>query len=84
MEYVELNDVFFNKNTVARLDDHAKEIVEKIDDHAKEIVEKLDDHAKEIVEKLDDAKLAGKYKIKSKFNGVRLDVNCLSTGCRPF
>ncbi|HCM11995.1 MAG TPA: DUF4869 domain-containing protein [Lachnospiraceae bacterium] len=60
MEYVELNDVFFNKNTVARLDDHAKEIVEKID----------------------DAKLAGKYKIESKFNGVTLDVDCLSTGCK--
>lgn len=60
MEYVELNDIFFNKNTVSMLDDRAKEIVEQID----------------------GAKLAGKYKIESKFNGVTLDVDCLSTGCK--
>lgn len=59
-EYVELNDVFFNKNTVLLLDDHAKEIVEQID----------------------EAELDGKFKIKSKFNGVTLDIDCLSTGCK--
>lgn len=26
--------------------------------------------------------LDGKFKIKSKFNGVTLDVDCLSTGCK--
>ena len=31
MDYVELNDVFFNQNTVSKLDDRAKVIVEKID-----------------------------------------------------
>ena len=31
MEYIELNDVFFNQNTVSKLDDRAKVIVEKID-----------------------------------------------------
>lgn len=60
MEYVELNDVFFNQNTVTRLDERAKEIVEQID----------------------EAKLVSKYKIESKFNGVTLDVDCLSTGCK--
>lgn len=60
MEYIELNDVFFNQNTVAKLNEHAKEIVEKID----------------------EANLIGKYKIESKFNGVTLDVDCLSTGCK--
>ena len=30
-EYVELNDVFFNQNTVQRLDEKAEEIIEKID-----------------------------------------------------
>lgn len=60
MEYVELNDVFFNKNTVLVLDDNAKKIVEQID----------------------EAQLEGKFKIKSKFNGVILDVDCLSTGCK--
>ena len=60
MEYVELNDVFFNKNTVIKLDEQAKKIVEQID----------------------GAKLISKYKIESKFNGVTLDVDCLSTGCK--
>lgn len=59
-EYVELNDVFFNQNTVLRLDDKANTIIEQID----------------------DSKLSGKYKILSKFNGVTLDVDCLSTGCK--
>ena len=31
MDYVELNDVFFNQNTGSKLDDRAKVIVEKID-----------------------------------------------------
>lgn len=60
MEYVELNDVFFNKNTVMKIDDRANAIVKQID----------------------EAELDGKYKIKSKFNGVTLDVDCLSTGCK--
>lgn len=60
MEYVELNDIFFNKFTVLELDDRAKEIIEQID----------------------GAKLLGKYKIESKFNGVALDIDCLSTGCK--
>lgn len=60
MEYIELNDVFFNQNTAAKLDEQTNEIVEKID----------------------EAKLLSKYKIESKFNGVTLDVDCLSTGCK--
>lgn len=60
MEYVELNDVFFNQNTVLKLDGKANSIVEQID----------------------DSKIDGKYKIKSKFNGVTLDIDCLSTGCK--
>lgn len=31
MEYIELNDVFFNQNTVSKLDDEASDIVKKID-----------------------------------------------------
>lgn len=31
LEFVELNDVYFNKYTVSYLDDRAKEIIEKID-----------------------------------------------------
>ncbi|GFI11009.1 MAG: DUF4869 domain-containing protein [Lachnospiraceae bacterium] len=60
MEYVELNDVYFNQKTAARLDEKANRIVELID----------------------EAKLLGKYKIESKFNGVVLDVDRLSTGCK--
>lgn len=30
-EYVELNDIFFNQNTVAKLDERAHPIIEKID-----------------------------------------------------
>ena len=60
MEYVELNDIYFNKNTVLKLDEQEKEIIEQID----------------------GAKLIGKYKIESRFNGVTLDIDCLSTGCK--
>lgn len=60
MEYVELNDIFFNQNTAARLDGYAKKIIEQID----------------------EAELISKYKIKSKFNDVILDVDHLSTGCK--
>lgn len=59
-EYVELNDVFFNQNTVSKLDEKANAIIENIG----------------------DSKLVGKYRIESKFNGVTLDVDCLSTGCK--
>ena len=32
LEYIELNDVFFNQNTVVKLDEKAASIIEKIDD----------------------------------------------------
>ena len=60
MDYIELNDVFFNQNTASRLDSMASAIIEKID----------------------DSRLVDKYKIESKFNGVVLDIDCLSTGCK--
>lgn len=60
MEYVELNDLFFNRNTVMSLDERAEKIIEQVD----------------------GAKLVGKFKIESKFNGVMLDIDCLSTGCK--
>ncbi len=59
-DYVELNDVFFNKNTALLLDSRAKKIIQEID----------------------GATMAGKFKIRSKFNQVTLDVDCLSTGCK--
>lgn len=32
MEYIELNDTFFNQNTAIRLDSYAKKIIEQIDE----------------------------------------------------
>lgn len=60
MKYVELNDVFFNKNTAVKLDEYAEKIIKQID----------------------DSKLVSKYKIESRFNGVILDVDQLSSGCK--
>lgn len=60
MEYIELNDLFFNQNTVSRIDKRAEKIIEAID----------------------DAKLISKYKICSRFNGVALDIDRLSAGCK--
>lgn len=60
MEYIELNDIYFNKYTVLKLDERAKDIIKKID----------------------GSEQIGRYKIKSKFNGVTLDIDCLSTGCK--
>lgn len=45
-------------------------------------VSMIDDKASAIVEKIDASKLIGKYKIESKFNGVTIDIDCLSTGCK--
>ena len=60
MEYVELNDVYFNQNTALKLDEKAEKIIETID----------------------GAKLIGKFKMRSKFNDIVLDVDKLSTGCK--
>ena len=60
MEYVELNDIYFNQNTALKLDEMAEKIVETID----------------------GAKLISKFKIRSKFNDIVLDVDKLSAGCK--
>ena len=31
MEYIEINDVFFNQNTVMQIDEHAKKVIKEID-----------------------------------------------------
>lgn len=43
---------------------------------------RLDDRASRIIEKIDGSKQISKYKIESKFNGVVLDIDHLSTGCK--
>ena len=45
-------------------------------------VSRIDDKASAIIEKIDASKLIGRYKIESKFNGVTLDIDCLSTVCK--
>ena len=60
MELIMLNDIFFNKRTVERLDERAKNIINQID----------------------GANMIGKYKIESKFHGVVLDIDKLSSGCK--
>ena len=60
MEYIELNDLFFNQKTVSLIDERAKDIINIID----------------------NAELISKYKIKSGFNNVVLDVDKLSAGCK--
>lgn len=60
VEYIELNDIYFNQNTSHRIDERAETFIEAID----------------------GAKLIGKYKICSKFNGAVLDVDRLSSSCK--
>ena len=60
MEYVELNDLFFNQNTVLVTDERARKIIKQID----------------------DAEWLSKYIISSRFNGVALDIDRLSTSCK--
>lgn len=42
----------------------------------------MDERAQKIIKQIDESELIGKFKIKSKFNGVTLDIDCLSTGCK--
>ena len=60
MEYIELNDVFFNQNTVTLIDGQAEKIIETIG----------------------SARLIGKYKIKSRFDDITIDIDRLSAGCK--
>lgn len=60
MEYVELNDLFFNQNTVTMIDGRAEKITEIID----------------------AARLIGKYRIKSRFDDIVIDIDKLSAGCK--
>lgn len=60
MEYIEWNDIYFNQNTAAKLDNSAEKIMEIID----------------------EVRWVSKYKIRSKFNDVILDIDKLSSGCK--
>ena len=60
MEYVELNDVFFNQNTASVLDERAENVIKQID----------------------ESKLLSKYRIRSRFDDIILDIDKLSVGCK--
>lgn len=60
MEYIELNDVFFNQNTASMLDEKAVDIIQEID----------------------HSTMISKYKMRSRFDDIVLDVDQLSTGCK--
>ena len=60
MDYIELNDVYFNQNTASILDEKAEKIIEEID----------------------GSKQVGKYKIRSRFDDIILDIDKLSAGCK--
>lgn len=42
----------------------------------------IDSRAVEIVQQIDGARLVGKYKIISRFHGVSVDIDKLSSGCK--
>ncbi len=44
--------------------------------------DKLDENASEIIEKIDKSKMIDKYSISSRFDGTKLNIDKLSTGCK--
>ena len=60
MEYIELNDVYFNQKTASILDERAEKIIEEIDGSMQ----------------------VGKYKIRSRFDDIIIDIDKLSAGCK--
>ena len=42
----------------------------------------LDDRAKEIIRQIDESELFDKYSIQSRFDGSKLNIDKLSTGCK--
>lgn len=59
-EYIELNDIFFNQNTAAKLDERAAKYIQIID----------------------GSEFLSKYKIRSRFEDIILNIDQLSTGCK--
>ncbi|MDO4961225.1 MAG: DUF4869 domain-containing protein [Eubacteriales bacterium] len=60
MQIIKHNDTFFNKETVERLDDRARDIISQTD----------------------QADMITKYMIRSRFDGLALNTDKLSTGCK--
>ncbi len=60
LEVIKLNDLYFNQNTAAMLDERAAAVIKKVD----------------------QSEIVGKYSIKSRFDGMLLNIDKLSTGCK--
>ena len=45
-------------------------------------VELLDNRAKDIIREIDNSEMTNKYTIQSKFDGMSLNIDRLSTGCK--
>ncbi len=60
LEVIKLNDLYFNQNTAAMLDERAAVVIKKVD----------------------QSEMVGKYSIKSRFDGMLLNIDKLSTGCK--
>lgn len=60
MQIITINDVYFNKYTV----------------------EKLDKKAESVIARIDNSEMINKYTIKSKFDGLLLSIDKISTGCK--
>ncbi len=42
----------------------------------------LDDRARDIIKQIDQTEMLGKYAIESRFDGTKLNIDKLSTGCK--
>ncbi len=60
LEVIKLNDLYFNQNTAAMLDERAAAVIKKVD----------------------QSEMVSKYAIKSRFDGMLLNIDKLSTGCK--
>ncbi len=60
LEVIKLNDLYFNQNTAAMLDEKAAVVIKKVD----------------------QSEMVSKYAIKSRFDGMLLNIDKLSTGCK--
>jgi hypothetical protein len=48
----------------------------------KKTVDQLDKRAEKIIDQIDGATVVGKYRIKSRFHQIIIDIDKLSTGCK--
>ena len=69
----------YKKKSISR-----KMIVEKFNDtfFNKHTTEMLDERADSIISQIDKSRMIDKYSIASRFDGTRLNIDKLSTGCK--